>query len=222
MSLAVRSIRNLSGVAAVLFVVGCAPPFDASSSKTAQASYAHCQRGGKACILKPMTMLVLDKQNQSRDFKFDSWILYDPRPSPGQHYLALMNEANQPVCEGYYLSLLLNSIAPIAMTCFEREGRGDIRFDGLQKDGTFSGETTGTGVLTTDAETILFVHGATVEETRNSSFKYLWDKYGGRTERELGARESAAKRVASLPQSWSRPTPQKPIANDLTGATIAP
>jgi hypothetical protein len=192
--------RGLTASAIALVIAGCAPPFDASSSKTAQTSFIYCQRGGKACVLKPMTMLVLDANDRSRDFEFASWILYDPRPSPGQHYLAFMNEANEPVCEGYYLSLVLNTTAPIAMTCFEREGRGKLRFDGLQTDGTFSGETTGTGILTTDRETILFIHGATVEETRGSPFAFLWDKYGGRAERELGRRESAANRVASLPR----------------------
>jgi hypothetical protein len=214
--------KILIGAAAALVVAGCTPPFDASSSKSAQTSYMQCQRGGKACVLKPMTMLVLDEQDPSRDFQFGSWILYDPRPAPGQHYLALMNEANEPICEGYYLSLLINITAPIAMTCFEREGRGKIRFDGLQKDGTFSGETTGTGFLNTNEETVLFVHGATAEEAKNSSFKYLWDKYGGRIERELGARESTVKRVASLPMPLTRSAGPKPIANDAIGATTAP
>jgi hypothetical protein len=211
---------RMSIVAAATLVAGCAPPFDAASSKTAQISYEQCQRGGKACILKPMTMLVLDAQDPSRDFAFGSWILYDPRPSLGQHYLAFMNEANEPVCDGYYLSLLLNSTAPIALKCFGHEGRGKLRFGGLQKDGTFSGETTGTGSLTTDEETILFVHGTTIEEAKTSSFAYLWDKYGGRTERELGARETAARRVADLPKS--RALPDSPPINDVARTMNAP
>ena len=169
-----------------------------------------------------MAMLVLDDADPSLDFQFSTWILYDPRPSPGQHYLALMNEANEPICEGYYLSLLLNSTAPIALSCFDRHGRGKIRFDGLQKEGNFSGETSGTGFLSTNKETVLFVHGPTIEEAKNASFEYLWNKYGGRTERELGLRESAAKRVFSAPKSPTRSLNAKPVTKDLGDVAASP
>lgn len=199
------SIRRLVLVGALAALGGCAhfvPPFDASTSESAQDSYAFCQQGA-TCILKPMAMLVLNKTNPAVNFDFRSWILYDPRPWPlGQRYVAFMNESNDPVCEGYYMSIGINVTAPIAMTCFPREakGRGDMRFYSLQREGRFAGQSTGTGMIETATEVVLFAHGATPEENQKASFKELWEKYGGNILRPLSATEASAKRMPALPR----------------------
>jgi hypothetical protein len=145
-------------------------------------------------------MVSLDKRDPTVRFDFRSWILYDPRPSPGQRYIALMNENNDPVCEGYYLSAVINTEAPLAMTCFRQgtRGRGDLRFHTLQQKGLFAGKSAGTGILETETETVLFVHGATAEETQRLPFKQLWEMYGGQRQREFA--ESEAIRISSLPK----------------------
>ena len=201
----IASIRRLLFVGALAALGGCSyvtPPFDASTSESAQESYSFCQQGA-TCVLKPMAMLVLNKTNPAVNFDFRSWILYDPRPWPvGQRYVAFMNESNDPVCEGYYLSIAVNVTAPMAMTCFPREakGRGDFRFYSLQKEGRFAGKSTGTGLLETASETILFAHGATPEENQKASFKELWEKYGGPILRPVSTEEASAKRIPALPR----------------------
>lgn len=196
-------IAKLAALCAVgLALSACAPPFEAGSSPTAQNSYSHCERGGKACVLKPMALLALDNSDPSRDFLFGNWILFDPRPGPGQHYIAFMNDANEPVCEGFYTSFVLNARAPLAMTCRGADqGRGEIHFRGLQEDGPFSGETTGTGSIETGRATMLFVHGVTPEEARHAAFDVLWEKYRGAAEPALMARAAHVRRVASFPAS---------------------
>ena len=194
--------RLATVVAAWLSISGCAPPFEAGRSQTAKASYAQCELGGKACVLKPMATLLLDDADPSRDFQLGNWILIDPRTGPGQHYIAFMNEANEPVCEGYYTSYVLAARAPLAMTCGNPayQGRGEIHFWDRQEDGPFSGETTGTGSIKTATGTILFIHGVTPEEAQGSSFDVLWRKYlGPARQRELGNREAQVPRVTSFP-----------------------
>jgi hypothetical protein len=194
---------KLAALCAVgLALSACAPPFEAGSSPTAQTSYSRCERGGKVCVLKPMALLVLDEPDPSRDFQLGNWILFDPHPGPGQHYIAFMDEANEAVCEGFYTSFVLNARAPLAVTCGGGDqGRGEIHFRGLQNDGPFSGETTGTGSIETDRATILFVHGVTPDEARHVAFDVLWEKYGGAAEPALKARAAHARRVASFPAS---------------------
>ena len=185
--------------------VGCSlvePPHEPATSVSAQDSYDFCQQGA-TCLLKPMAMVVLNKTDPAVSFDFRSWILYDPRPGAlDQRYVALMNEVNDPVCEGYYTTISINITAPIAMTCFPREakGRGTIRFHSLQMSGRFAGKSAGTGMLATSSETVLFVHGATPEENQQAPFKALWEKYGGNILRPLSAAEADLKRVRSLPR----------------------
>ena len=198
----VRSAQLAALCAVGLSVSACAPPFEAGSSPTAQTSYARCERGGKACVLKPMALLVLDRSDPGRDVQLGSWILFDPRPGPGQHYIAFMDDANEPVCEGFYTSFVLNARAPLAMTCGGADqGRGEIHFRGLQDDGPFSGETTGTGAIETARATILFVHGVTPDEARRAAFDALWEKYRGAAEPGLMARAATVRRAASFPAS---------------------
>jgi hypothetical protein len=182
--------------------LGVDPAADPATTETAQESYAYCQQGA-TCVLKPMAMLVLNKDNPSVNFDYRSWILYDPRPWPlGNRYVALMNGSNDPVCEGYYLSLGINIKAPTTLTCFPREAgaRGTLRFHTLQQEGPFAGRSTGTGLFETDVETVLIVHGATPEETQKASFKELWEKYGGLWQRPLNGAEASAKRIPDLPK----------------------
>jgi len=191
------------------------PSADPSTSATAQESYAHCQQGA-TCVLKPMAMLVLNRENPSVNFDYRSWILYDSRPWPvGNRYVALMNGSNDPVCEGYYVSLGINMNAPTALTCFPREaqGKGTLRFHTLiQKEGPFAGRSTGTGVFETDVETVLIVHGATPEENQKASFKELWEKYGGLWQRQLDGAEASAKRIPDLPKLTKASTRRAPAS----------
>lgn len=200
--MSIPTIRLLMFMAMSFAISACTPPFEARTSETAQNSYSQCERGGKACVLKPMATLLLDDGDPGRDFQLSNWILIDPRETPGQHYIAFMNEANEPVCEGYYTSYVLTGRAPLAMTCGNPayQGRGEIHFWDRQEDGPFAGQTTGTGLIKTATATILFIHGVTSEEAQQASFAVLWRKYRGPTrQRELTDREIQARRVTSFP-----------------------
>jgi hypothetical protein len=191
----------LAGLGACAQLAELSAP-DPAATQTAQESYDYCQQGA-TCILKPMAMLVLNKTNSSVNFDYRSWMLYDPRTFPlGQRYVALMNDANDPVCEGYYVSVGFVN-APTVLSCFPREAyaKGTLRFHtAQQQEGPFTGKSTGTGVFETDKETVLIVHGATPEENRSASFKDIWDKYGGGWQREVTSAEASAKRIPDLPR----------------------
>jgi hypothetical protein len=197
---------------------GFATGDDPSTSETAQDSYGYCQQGA-TCVLKPLAMLVLNKDNPSVNFDYRGWLLYDPRPWPlGNRYVAFMNGSNDPVCEGYYASLGINMNAPTALTCFPREakGKGTLRFHTLlQREGPFAGRSTGTGLFETDVETVLIVHGATPEENQKAPFNELWDKYGGNWQRALTAAESGAKRIPDLPKLTKGATRKAPASASI-------
>lgn len=207
MSILRASSRGLVAVLAAALAGACSqmginPDADPSRTETAQESYAYCQQGA-TCVLKPMAMLVLNKENPSVNFDYRSWILYDPRPWPlGNRYVGLMNGSNDPVCEGYYLSLGININAPTKLSCFPRDAAasGTLRFHTLQQEGRFAGRSTGTGMFETDTETVLIVHGATPDENQHAPFKELWEKYGGLWQRSLGSAEASAKRIPDLPR----------------------
>ena len=204
-----RIVGLLTSIAASMLLVGCTPPFDAASSPSAQTSFSQCERGGKACNLKPLKMLVIDDADPARDFQLGSWVLIDPRPAPGQHYIAFMDDANEPVCEGYYTSYPLVARGPLAMTCAHAagQGRGELHFWDRQDGGPFAGETVGTGLIKTASATIYFIHGVTPDEAQHAAFDALWEKYRGPArQRELGARESHARSVASFPAYFAAPS----------------
>lgn len=197
--------------------LGVNPDADPSTTETAQESYAYCQQGA-TCVLKPLAMLVLNKQNPSVNFDYRSWILYDARAWPlGNRYVGLMNGSNDPVCEGYYLSLGVNINAPTALTCFPRGAgaKGTLRFHTLQQEGRFAGRSTGTGVFETDVETVMIVHGATPEENQKAPFKELWEKYGGLWQRELNGAEGTAKRIPDLPKLVKAGTRKAPASASI-------
>lgn len=176
-------------VATVILLGGCA----VGTMTLRQSSY-HCKYG--TCSQTPVLMMVIgenamrsgvnnaavDRSFLLSGFTFVGWTRYDGRiQTLGKKYLAFMDDNQNVVCEGYYDWAGFSRISDVELRCFDNRElvTGQIRNNGRQPSGVYSGKGIGTGFFKFNGGIIAVIYGVDPFDLKAMKFKELWKQHGG-------------------------------------------